>query len=100
MRWLQRAEPREFRRAKKPAIVANVYERMARTVLFNSRLPTILAFPELAILRYESLKRAKVRIGKTDLRIAAIALEMNAIVTCNVRDFGEIPGLTMEDWSK
>jgi len=91
---------RELRRAKKPAALAAVYQRMVETVRFLSRLP-ILAFPEPAILRYERLRKQKVRIGKTDLRIAAIVLEQNAVlVTRNVRDFQRIPDLQIEDWSQ
>jgi tRNA(fMet)-specific endonuclease VapC len=89
----------ELRRAKKAPILAAIYERMAKTVLFYATLP-ILSFTEPAITRYEDLKRRKIRIGKIDLRIAAIALENGAtVVTRNLRDFKQVPGLAIEDWS-
>jgi tRNA(fMet)-specific endonuclease VapC len=90
----------ELRRAKKAALLAAVYERMADTVRFYAQLP-IWAFPEPAIDRYDRLKRLKLGVGKIDLRIAAIALERGAaVVTRNGRDFNRVPGLTVEDWSK
>jgi tRNA(fMet)-specific endonuclease VapC len=89
-----------LRKAKKPAALAAVYERMAQTVVFLGHLP-IISFTEPAIDRYESLKRLKLKVKKTDLRIAAIALEYNAtLVTRNSRDFAKIPGIRLEDWSK
>ena len=89
-----------MRKAKKPAALAAVYERMAQTVVFLGHLP-IISFTVPAIDCYESLKRLKLKVKKTDLRIAAIAREHNAIlVSRNSRDFARIPGLRLEDWSK
>ena len=91
---------KELRRVKKPPHLARIYDRMARTTQFLGRL-NILTFSEPAILRWEGLKRLRLNIGKMDLRIAAIALEHNAtVVTRNTADFGRVPGLTIEDWSK
>jgi tRNA(fMet)-specific endonuclease VapC len=49
---------------------------------------------------FERLKRAKVRIGTMDLKIAAIALANDAILlTRNLSDFSKVPDLKAEDWS-
>lgn len=53
-----------------------------------------------ALLRFESLAKAKLKVRHNDLRIAAIALELGAtVVTRNRRDFNRVSGLIIEDWS-
>lgn len=61
---------------------------------------TVLEFDEAAAAEFERLKQARVRIGTMDLRIAAIALAHDAtILTGNLVDFGQVPGLRIEDWT-
>lgn len=49
---------------------------------------------------YDDLIRQKIRIGTRDLRIAAIALAVKGtLVTRNLRDFEQVPGLKVEDWT-
>jgi tRNA(fMet)-specific endonuclease VapC len=49
---------------------------------------------------YETLRNEYRRLGKMDLRIAATVLANDGIlVTRNQSDFGQIAGLSTEDWS-
>ena len=61
----------------------------------------VLPFDAPASAKLDLLKAQKIRIGAMDLRIAAIALSRNlVVVTRNARDFGQVPGLRIEDWTK
>jgi tRNA(fMet)-specific endonuclease VapC len=89
-----------LRQAKRIDRLALAYRRLADNVRFLSRLQ-IVAFDEPAIERYHDLTKLKLKVRKTDLRIAATVLENGAtLVTRNVRDFKLIPGLMITDWSK
>jgi len=46
---------------------------------------------------YPELRKSRVQ---KDMRIAAIALSIGAtVVTCNRRDFEQVPGLFIVDWT-
>ena len=90
----------QLRQAKSQQRLAWAYRRLADNVRFLSRL-RILDYDEPAMRRYDSLRRQKLKVSRTDLQIAAVALELQAtVVTANLRDFKRVPGLQIEDWSK
>ena len=85
---------------RNPADVLLGYELFARTIEDFRRF-AILPFDAAAQAVFDHLKAAKVRVGTMDLRIAAIALSRNlVVVTRNARDFAQVPGLTIEDWTR
>jgi tRNA(fMet)-specific endonuclease VapC len=76
-----------------------VYRRMALAV---ESLATwrVLPFTLAAMGRHADLVRQRQNVGSNDLKIAATALELNAIVvTRNRRDFARVPALLHEDWT-
>lgn len=89
------------RKAKRPEQLARAYRELARSVKYLSRF-SIIEYDEAGMLRYEQLRKQKVKIRRMDLRIAATVLQQNdaILVTRNVRDFEQVPGLHIEDWSK
>ena len=47
------------------------------------------------------LRRARVRIGSMDLKIAAITLSHGAmLLSRNLTDFQQVPGLHVEGWTQ
>jgi tRNA(fMet)-specific endonuclease VapC len=60
----------------------------------------VLDFTQTAFDQFSALRQQRIRIGSQDLRIAAITFTNAAIlVTRNTRDFAQVPGLVIEDWS-
>ena len=59
----------------------------------------ILPFDQAAAVQFQSLRAGRVRIGTMDLKIASIVLVQNAtLLSSNLRDFDQVPGLRVEDW--
>ena len=58
-------------------------------------------FTAEAAMQFNNLRKQRVRIGTQDLKIASIALEHDALLlSANLRDFEQVPGLRVEDWLK
>lgn len=59
----------------------------------------VLPFDAAAADDFERLRKARVRIGSQDLKIASIALSRGALLlSANLRDFRQVPGLRVESW--
>jgi tRNA(fMet)-specific endonuclease VapC len=87
-----------IRKARTPGQFGAAYSRLTDTLNELRQWP-VIPFAEPAVRRYTDLRKQKLNVGANDLRIAAIALEIGAIVvTRNVRDFGRVSGVRFENW--
>ena len=90
---------RALRQARDDSRRVEVYRRMALAIE-NLSGWSVFPFPLSAMTRHADLLRQRLNVSSNDLKIAAVALEMSAIVvTRNARDFGRVAGLVYEDWS-
>jgi tRNA(fMet)-specific endonuclease VapC len=75
------------------------YAKFLETVLFFSTVP-VMPFDRACEQQFQALRTMQLRVGSQDLRIAATALVHNVVlVTRNRRDFEQVPGLILDDWS-
>lgn len=89
----------EIRRVRSDSQLVSAYTSLQQAVEFF-RFVRMVPFSVDAVRRYHELRRQYRRLGTNDLRIAAIAIEHSAvIVTRNTRDFGQVEGVTIDDWS-
>jgi tRNA(fMet)-specific endonuclease VapC len=91
----------KLNQARRPADLPRWYRRMGELFDLYSKTNLVL-FDDSAAAVLEVLRKTpKLRIKPMDLRIASVALSENLVlVTRNVRDFGKVPGLRTEDWTK
>lgn len=64
---------------------------------YSERL--VLPWDEDAAARFVQFRRQRIRIGTQDLKIACITLSFEAtLLTRNLSDFRQVPGLAVENW--
>jgi tRNA(fMet)-specific endonuclease VapC len=93
-------------RINDPSLVHNLpglYSKLWTTVKYLQTIEVLDFTPEADTCLKKLLKDnpplRKNRLEK-DMRIAAIALSIGAtVITRNKRDFGQVPGLSIEDWT-
>lgn len=88
-----------LRKARSPQAEEYASTMLADAVALVARF-TIYPVTVAARGRFDTLLKLKLNVGRSDLKIAAVALELGAtVVTDNLRDFGRVPGLTVQDWT-
>lgn len=86
-------------RARTVAQVVEVYKRLLDHLDVYRKIE-VVPFDDRAAVEYQRLLSLRLRVGTMDLRIAAVALAQGAILLSrNIRDFGKISGLVVEDWT-
>jgi len=75
------------------------YRRLLQP-LDNYRWIPVFALDDAAAVIFQQLRRARLRIGTMDVKIAAIVLSREAtLLSRNLADFRQVPGLQVEDWT-
>jgi tRNA(fMet)-specific endonuclease VapC len=86
-------------RSSKSDARVRAYAKLLQTLQFLNSV-NIVPFDQTCEAQLKQLLSLRPRPGTQDLKIAATALAFDLIVvTRNSRDFGMVPGLTIEDWS-
>jgi tRNA(fMet)-specific endonuclease VapC len=88
-----------IKRQTLPDRIAHGYDELAAKIPFLASF-TIVPYRGTTITLFAHLRGLRLNVGPNDLRIAAVALEHNAVVvTRNLRDFGRIPNVIAENWA-
>jgi tRNA(fMet)-specific endonuclease VapC len=88
-----------IRAATTPEARATAYQRLRMAVEYFASVAVVDYTVQVEAL-VSDLRKQGIRIGTQDLRIAAIAMvHGTTLVTRNARDFAQVPGLVIEDWS-
>jgi tRNA(fMet)-specific endonuclease VapC len=95
--WL--SEINKYSQASQSSRLLLAYSEFEKSLNFFQTIQRV-SFDTNAYNQFETLRQKFRRLGTRDLRIAAIALSINAtVITRNAKDFGQIQNLSIEDWS-
>lgn len=87
-------------KAKELDGVVRGYDKFLQ-ILSDFEVSQVLPFDNAAAQTFITLRQQRVRIGTMDLRIAAIALSRRmTMLSRNLSDFRQVPGLVVEDWTR
>ena len=88
----------EIQRHREGRRLVEAYARFQHS-LEQLRDWTLLAWTDASDSIFRDLRVQRVRIGTQDLRIASVGLSLDAVVLSrNLRDFRQVPGLRVENW--
>jgi|CXWL01.1.fsa_nt_gi tRNA(fMet)-specific endonuclease VapC len=88
----------QIHRERDPHKQIDSYARLRRRIDFFAAWH-VLDWSDQAATIFQDLRQQRVRIGTMDLKIASIVLSTNAtLLSRNIRDFEQVPGLQVEDW--
>ena len=87
-------------RAKSDAQILLAYSKLDSMWRWFCKM-NVLPFDDAALAEFHSLRPACRRLGTLDLRIASIAVATGStLLSRNLRDFRQVPGLRVEDWTR
>jgi tRNA(fMet)-specific endonuclease VapC len=87
-------------RAQNPVDVVKGYKFMDRLV-WSFKTISVLGFNDQAAVLFSSFQSQRLKLATMDLRIASIAMTHGlTLLTRNAQDFGKVPGLASEDWTR
>jgi tRNA(fMet)-specific endonuclease VapC len=86
------------KRARNPHELTIAYGLLQQRIESASQW-MMLPFDRRAAAEFERLRSLRLRVATLDLRLASIVLANGAtLLTRNLRDFRQVPGLQVEDW--
>jgi tRNA(fMet)-specific endonuclease VapC len=87
-------------RSRKPEQIVAAYDKLEVIWRWFLRM-NVASYTADAQANFSVIKRACPRVKTLDLRIASIALATDStLLTRNLRDFRQVPGLRAEDWTE